>query len=641
VRGIGAPPSTQTAPPLSRFVASEALLFMRSRTCVLATRLTTALIAAQAARAFAATPAFPEAEGFGAMATGGRGNKVVHVTNLADSGAGSLRDAISQGNRIVVFDVGGVITLASKLAAGGDNLTIAGQTAPGDGITVYGNGTSFSSRKNIVVRFVRFHQGLAKDSAEGTKAVNLTDVENMIFDHVSVEWGRWDCFGITGDSSDVTVQDSIIGEAIVPQKFGALMDSADRITIARTLWINNESRNPKFKANGQYVNNVVYNWGSGGGLIGGHSSADWYEDVINNYFIAGPANTGSFLSQYAGTDRVYQQGNLVDLDRNGKLNGRAVANGDFKGDSPPTFETAAHNKPSVPVAVLSPEAAYDRIVAQAGVCAKRDAVDQRLITQLRSLGTSGAIVGGDDGEAAVGGQPATTQSQRPAGFDSDGDGMPDAWETAHGLDPSGPADATADSAGDGYSNVEKYLNELATTACGGSVPAQPDAGADGARDGAASADGARADAVDASKRDAANDPADAGAPALDTADGWSRDGIASPDASPSLPDSATASRDASDPSPEVPPASSDSATVSTDTRPLPDAVVVPDAFVPGPDLTAASDAAPDSATGSPNAGTAASTPAAGCTCSLGSGHGSAALPWLLLVPAWLARRRRR
>jgi hypothetical protein len=624
---------------MSRFSPMDALLFMRSSTRAPATRLATALMAAYSAKAFAATPAFPEAEGFGAMATGGRGNKVVHVTNLADSGAGSLRDAISQGNRIVVFDVGGVITLASKLVAAGDNLTIAGQTAPGDGITVYGNGASFSSRKNIVVRFVRFHQGLAKDSAEGTKAVNLTDVENMIFDHVSVEWGRWDCFGITGDSSDVTVQDSIIGEAIVPQKFGALVDSADRITIARTLWINNESRNPKFKANGQYINNVVYNWGSGGGLIGGHSSADWYEDVVNNYFIAGPANTADVLSQYAGTDRVYHQGNLVDLDRNGKLNGRAVANGDFKGDSPPTFESAAHNKPSVPVAVLSPEAAYDRIVAQAGVCAKRDAVDQRLVTQLRSLGTSGAIVGGDDGEAAVGGQPAATQSQRPAGFDSDGDGMPDAWETAHGLDPSSPADATADSTGDGYTNVEKYLNELATNACGGGAPTQPDAGADGPRDGAASSDGARADAVGTSPRDAASDSS---APAPDTAVGSAGDGNVSPDASAPSPDVGTVSRDAWDASPAVT-ASPDSATVLTDTRLLADAVTVPDALVPGPDLTPASDAPPDTAAASPNrdAGTVAGAAAAGCACSHGSRHGSAGLPGLLLVAAGLARRGRR
>jgi hypothetical protein len=602
------------------------------------------VVATHAAPGLAAARAFPEAEGFGATVTGGRGNKVVHVTNLSDSGAGSLRDAISQGNRIVVFDVGGVITLASKLAASGDNLTIAGQTAPGDGITIYGNGTSFSSRKNIVVRFVRFHQGLAQGSAEDTKAVNLTDAQNMIFDHVSVMWGRWDNFGITGSSSTVTLQDSIIGEGIVPQKFGSIVDSADQITIARNLWIDNESRNPKFKANGQYINNVVYNWGSGGGLIGGHSSADWYEDVINNYLIAGPANTGSFLSQYASTDRVYHQGNLVDVDRDGKLGGRAVANSDFNGDTPPTFEAAAHNNPSVPVTVLTPAAAYDRIVAQAGVCSKRDAVDQRLIAQLRSLGTSGAIVGGTDGEAAVGGQPAATQSQRPAGFDTDGDGMPDAWETAHGLDPASAADATSDGTGDGYTNVEKYLNELASNACGAAAPTRPDAGADGPADATGSADVVRLDATDTANRDASPtaDTADAGLPTPDAVAEPARDAVIA-DASPPSPDSAIAARDTADVLPE---ALADTATVLPDAGTVPggDATLASDAVVPRPDAAASGpEAAPDSAASVPNqdAGTMVKTPASGCTCALGATRGSPALAWLLLGLALLGLRRLR
>jgi hypothetical protein len=596
--------------------------------------LALSFLTAQADRALAATPAFPEAEGFGALVTGGRGYKVVHVTSLSDSGAGSLRDAMSQGNRIVVFDVGGVITLASKLAAGGDNMTIAGQTAPGDGITVYGNGTSFSSRKNIVVRFVRFRQGLAKDSAEGTKAVNLTDAQNMIFDHVSVQWGRWDGFGITGDSSTVTVQDSIIGESIVPQKFGGLVDSADQITLARNLWIDNESRNPKFKANGQYINNVVYNWGGGGGLIGGHSSADWYEDVINNYFIAGPANTGSFLSQYASTDRVFHQGNLVDVDRDGKLGGRAVADADFKGDTPPTFERAAHNRPSVPVAVLTPQAAYESIAAQAGVCQRRDTVDRRLIDQLRSLGTSGAILAGEDGEAAVGGQPAVAQSQRPADFDTDRDGMPDDWESAHGLDPSNAADATADATGDGYTNVEKYLNELASSACGGSPPMQPDAGADALRD-AAAADGVRADTTDGVRRDAGVADRDAASdPAGDTS--------APSDASPSSPDGRTSQGDASAPSdasPETNQEASD-ATLPTDARPNLDrdaASAETDVNAPRPDATTDS----VSAGASKDAASASEASANGCTCTVASARSGSPLPWLLLGLASLLCCRRR
>jgi hypothetical protein len=337
---------------------------------------------------------------------------------------------------------------------------------------------------------------------------------------------------------------------------------------------------------------------------------------------------------------------MVDVDRDGKLGGRAVADADFQGDSPPTFETAAHNRPSVPVTVLTPAAAYDRIVAQAGVCPKRDAVDQRLITQLRSLGTSGAIVGGSDGEAAVGGQPTATQSQRPAGFDTDGDGMPDVWETAHGLNPSSVADATTDYTGDGYTNIEKYLNELASNACAGTPPTQPDAGADGRpTDAVAGADSARLDATDTASRDTATmaDAADAGAPASDTAPEPSRDAAAAPDTSSSSPDSTTTVRDTADVLPEVS-NSSDTATGAADTRPVPDTASAPDTLAPGPDAARTPDAAvpgpdaaPDSGTGSQNqdAGKVATAAASGCACGLGSSHDSHGLPWLLLGLAWL------
>jgi hypothetical protein len=383
------------------------------------------------------------------------------VTTLADSGTGSLRDAVSQANRIVVFDVGGVITITSQLVIAGDNITIAGQSAPGNGITIYGNGSSFSSRTNIIVRYVRFRQGINSDS--GVKAVNITDGQNMIFDHVAVQWGRWDNFGVTGTSSTVTLQNSMVGEGIDPQRFGSIMDSVHDISVARNLWIDNESRNPKFKANGQYINNVVYNWGGGGGLIGGHSGANWYEDIINNYLIAGPSATTGFLTFYANTDMVYQTGNLVDVNQDGKLNGRAVVTGDFAFDTtPPTFETAAYNKPAVPVTVLSAADAYAQVLSQAGTCQLRDAVELRLVGQLKSLGTAGAVI---TDETVVGGQPTVAQVTRPAGYDTDKDGMSDAWETAHGLNPNDPSDASGDSNGDGYTNVEEFLNSLADAAC--------------------------------------------------------------------------------------------------------------------------------------------------------------------------------
>jgi MYXO-CTERM domain-containing protein len=434
------------------------------------------MAAMAAGEAVAAPLAFPGAEGFAALVTGGRKGQVVHVTTLADSGTGSLRDALSGSNRIVVFDVSGVIKPASVLVVGGDNITLAGQSAPGDGITIYDRETSFSGRSNIIVRYLRFRQGMIDTSGSAQKTVNITDGQNMIFDHVSVQWGRWDNFGITGTSSTVTLQNSIVGEGVPPQHFGSIIDGEQDITIAHNLWIDNNERNPKFKANGECINNVVYDWGTGGGIIGGHSGADWYEDYIGNYLIAGPAAVANFFTFYTNTDHAYQTGNMVDVNKDGQLNGRAVVNADFQGTTPPTFETAAHSKPPVPVTVLSAEDAYARVMAQAGTCQHRDAVELRLIAQLGSLGTKGAIIAD---ESDVGGQPVVTQVTRPAGFDTDGDGMPDAWETAHGLDPNSASDGNGDSNGDGYTNVEEYLNAQADLACpgGATMPPAADAGA--------------------------------------------------------------------------------------------------------------------------------------------------------------------
>ena len=140
-----------------------------------------------AGEALAAPLAFPGAEGFAATVTGGRKGQVFHVTTLADSGTGSLRDAVSGSNRIVVFDVSGVIKPTDIIVVSGDNITLAGQSAPGDGITIYGREISFSSRKNIIVRYLRFRQGMTDSSGSAKKTVNITDGQNMIFDHVSIQ----------------------------------------------------------------------------------------------------------------------------------------------------------------------------------------------------------------------------------------------------------------------------------------------------------------------------------------------------------------------------------------------------------------------------------------------------------------------
>lgn len=467
-----------------------------------------ACVLGQCLTAQAAARAFPSAEGFGALVSGGRGGALVHVTTLNDTGPGSLRDALSAGNRTVVFDVGGLITIASPLVVKGDNVTVAGQTAPAPGITIYGDGSSVSGRKNVILRYLRFRQGF--DSASGTKALNVTDGSNMMFDHLSVQWGRWDTIGITGASSAITVQYSLLGESIDPQRFGGLVDSADQVTLSHNLWLNSQSRSPKFKANGQYINNVVYNWGANG-FGGGHSAADWYQDVINNVFIKGPSSTGGFATGFAATDRVFQRGNLADLDLDGRLAGRAVVEADFQGDAPPTFELAAHNVPAVPVTVETALAAYASVVASSGASLCRDAVDQRLLSHVTSLGTKGAIV---VNESLVGGQPSVTGTSRPSSFDSDRDGMADAWETAHGLNANSASDASADANGDGYLNLEEYLNELASAApnsCGATSPSAGASGAGGAP-GAAGGNGSGANGGTGGSSSAGNSNAASGGP---------------------------------------------------------------------------------------------------------------------------------
>ena len=398
-------------------------------------------------------PAFPGAEGFGAAATGGRGGAVYHVKNLDDSGPGSFRDAVSRGPRMVVFDVGGCIRIQSELHIASD-ITVAGQTAPGPGITIYGNGTSLSQSHNVIVRYMRFRQGIK--SGKGVKAVTMGGSSNIIFDHISVQWGRWDTFGASQNSSKITLQNSIIGEGIDPQRFGGFFDAIRNVTLSHNLWIDNQSRNPKAKGNLQYINNVVYNWGASG-VTGGHSAAPWHQDFINNVFIKGPSSTDKFLDLFASTDNVYQAGNLADLDRDGILVGRPVVESDYHGATPPTFQTAPYNHPAIPITVDSPADAYRRIVASAGDSLVRDAVDTRLIAQLTSLGTQGAII---HEESAVGGQPDVSPDRRPAGFDSGADGIPDDWERQHGLNPNDPSDANGDFDEDGYTNVEKYINSL-------------------------------------------------------------------------------------------------------------------------------------------------------------------------------------
>lgn len=397
---------------------------------------------------FAQPVAFPGAEGFGCLATGGRGGTVYHVTSLADSGAGSFREAVSQPNRTVVFDVSGVIRITGKIAAA-PNLTIAGQTAPGEGVVVYGNGISFS--ENTIVRYMRFRGSINME--RGACTVNIDNTQKVILDHVSIEWGRWDNLHIK-NSSHVTLQYCLIGEPIDPQRFGALFEHPTHITIHHCLWIDCQSRNPKAKAAIEYINNVVYNWGVSG-LVGGHSEADHFQDVINNYFIAGPNTRGNFIGMFTATDHVYHSGNFVDDNKDGILNGRVVIDTDFVHEKA-TLISKKQNLPAHAVTTETAAAAFNTVQAQAGASLHRDAIDQRLLGYLHSLGKEGQIF---KTEADAGGQGAIAGAK--AAPDTDGDGIPDTWERAHHGNPKDPKEASVIKT-DGYTPLEAYINQLAT-----------------------------------------------------------------------------------------------------------------------------------------------------------------------------------
>lgn len=408
---------------------------------------TFALLASASLGTQAQQLAFPGAEGYGAYATGGRGGTVVHVTNLNASGAGSLADAVSKPNRIVVFDVGGIIDVTNSNLTIASNVTIAGQTAPGEGITIYGGRVIASNNSNIIIRYIRMRGSIAMDRSKCT--LTLDNCNNVILDHCSISWGRWDNVHIK-DATNITWQNCIISEGIDPQRFGSITDGTTNWTVAHCLWADNKSRNPKMKCNLQYYNNVVYNYGMA--IIGGHSAADHYQDVINNYFITGPSSGSSnkYFDQWTETDHLYSTGNYTDGNNDGILNGTLIT--DYNGATPmsqPNFKTTH------PMNLKTAEEAYYDIVEHVGASRVRDSHDQRIIDQLTSLGKKGAFIDDESGVGGIG-----SLSGGSALKDTDGDGMPDEWEDANGTDKN-KYDANIDSNGDGYTNIETYINSLA------------------------------------------------------------------------------------------------------------------------------------------------------------------------------------
>ncbi|WP_428940688.1 hypothetical protein [Fontivita pretiosa] len=482
---------------------------MRQRRLSTVSRFSGAIIATACAPLAWALPAFPGAEGYGANAVGGRGGEVFHVTSLADTNTGTYSSSGFKGGtlryclqhsssqpRTIVFDISGTIVLTSSLTINRSNLTVAGQTAPGQGITLRNytfaiSGSNSTPVSNVVVRHIRSRKGNLTDSEDaigvlgGSGSLSTVATSNVVLDHVSASWGEDEALSLTNHSTNVTVQHSFVAEALLgndgsAHNYGSLLrpQISSRYTLHHNLWANNISRNPR---PGSYFatptdrphfdlrNNVIYNFKDRAGYTGGSSTSEGREylaiDFVGNYTIAGPSTTGSpniaFTVTSNATASIFQENNLIDADRDAVRDGINTGTAMFlrSGDGSMTLATSSViDPPPVPVTTESASAAYQRVLLRGGAMPwARDAVDLRIVNQIRTGG--GAIVNSQDD---VGGWPTLISISRPAGWDSDFDGMPNWWELARGHNPS-LADHNATAIAGDYTNLEKYLNYITAT----------------------------------------------------------------------------------------------------------------------------------------------------------------------------------
>ena len=398
--------------------------------------------------------AFPEALGFGANVTGGRAGTVYHVTNLNDDGAGSFRDAVSQGNRIVVFDVGGIINIKTAVSIK-SNITIAGQTAPGEGIAIHGGKLSTGKQSNIIIRYLRIRPG---ENTASTKddALNLYDAKNVIVDHCSVELAPWNNFGGSSDNADyrvtgITVQNSLIANPI-GQQFGAHIESIDGTWAwYYNAFVNTHNRNPLDKINDIFVNNILYNFEEG---YTTHTSAKFKHDIVNNYFVYGPEGKNEWF-QVDKNQSIYANGNLIDKNRDGVLNGGPTSIYYYQG--PGEELKNPWNELTTKGPMMSAASAWRYVTSQSGVLPYDD-IDSLIWHQVGTLGKEGALV------KSVGAMGLKTNNgwgeviAGKAATDSDKDGMPDYFEEAMGYDTAQGDAMTKES--DGYVRIEKYINWL-------------------------------------------------------------------------------------------------------------------------------------------------------------------------------------
>ena len=445
-------------------------------------------------KSFAQQIAFPGAEGFGKYATGGRGGKVAAVTNLNDNGEGSFRNALEKfpGEPLtVIFKVSGIIELQTKIQIKRSNLTIAGQTAPGDGICLKNqslilNGASAKGNHgNIIIRFIRSRPGGTLKT--GLYGYDMENCHDVIVDHCSFSWANEECAAMY-DTKNTTVQWCIVSEGLYEaghqkghRSYGGVW-GGQYASYHHNLIAHQNSRAVRFDgarahdtmAIIDYRNNVIYNWGNANACYGGEVNITGgvsQVNLVNNYYKPGPATAGAELKfvhanynakEAKGTGEWYLHGNIME-------GNKALTKKNFKGldlmeeGYPKKAEAKEPFKIDAAIPEQSAIAAYEAVLKYAGaVLPKRDGVDERIINETRTATATGKGLFGKagiiDSPIAVGGWSEYKNGVAPA--DTDEDGMPDEWEKKNGLNAADATDRNKIGA-DGFTMVEKYLNELA------------------------------------------------------------------------------------------------------------------------------------------------------------------------------------
>lgn len=444
-------------------------------------------------------PSFPGAEGYGALSKGGRGGRIIEVTNLNDSGPGSFRDAITQsGPRIVVFRVGGIIQLSSSLEISNPYITIAGQTAPGGGITISGKNIARTVLSvythDVVIQYLRLRKGHISGGNDAASVARSDLADNVIWDHNSLSWTQDESFAVGGGSDpnrqphNVTHSWNLVSEPLYPHATSLLTNNGSGLAGLMTdidahhnLLANTSHRNPLVKnKNFKFVNNIVYNWSFYASQTGMGAAVDF----IGNLYKEGSLNdingTGYEIQVYTeaacspddqvpGTPSIYVNGNIgphntnLNNDNWGMVRQVTCENGSemgtlstqYRRTSPlPVVSTptiSVHPANQLESTILPLVGASRKLDCSGNWVSNRDTVDERIIREYQT--NKGVLV---SNEADVGGWPIIANGTPCA--DTDHDGMFDMWESQYGFNPNDSADSSQDADEDGYINVEEFLN---------------------------------------------------------------------------------------------------------------------------------------------------------------------------------------